>query len=146
MIKITAAAILAYALLIASAYADSIIYTPVSYHLDRSESRNEVNHAVGIEVNRYVALTFNNSNSNRSWFLGYDFASDPVYLLVRQWHLRGHFYAGALYGYGEYMPSIEGWSIGAAASAELCFDRWSVMVMGLPADGGVLALGFLFNF
>lgn len=46
MIKITTAVILTYLFLAVSASADSIIYAPVSYHIDRSESRNEAVGAV----------------------------------------------------------------------------------------------------
>lgn len=112
------------------------MYGPISHHFQHDQENNEQNHVLGIELDKYVLLTFNNTHFKRSWFAGYDLEYRMIDFMGTWASL--HLLGGALYGYGDSMPNLCGWSIGAAGAVEVGYGRVSVMASVLPFDGGVM--------
>lgn len=52
---------------------ESILFSCLSYHLDREANFHEQNTCFGVETQNYVALVYKNSNADTSLLLGYDY-------------------------------------------------------------------------
>lgn len=120
----------------------SIGYAPICRHFDYQPELNEVNHGLFVTYNKWFVGTFNNSHYIRSWFMGRTFRTKKWYPFGNEVFGRGNFHLGLLYGYGEYMPSIDGWTIGATPTFEMGYKQFSVETMVMPADGGVISVLF----
>ena len=132
-------------MLYGSACGDALFYGPVCYHIDRGAEHNEVNHIVGLKIDKAVAVTFENSQSKRSWFIGYNFESRK-YILSSDLYAKAHLYLGGLYGYDEDMPDLQGWTVGAAPTLEVGWRQYSIEAMFMPVGGGVFSALFNYHF
>ena len=115
-------------------------------HLSGSKGLNDHNESIFISYNKYSVGTFINSNYDRSWLLAYDLSTDKHDIINSDIFIRGHFYLGALYGYGDYMPNISGWTIGAAPTIEVGYKHISLESMITPAGGGVVSCLIKYTF
>ena len=123
----------------------SIATSVYTKHLNGDKNLNENTQGVAIYYNDWLAGTFNNSNYQRSWILARRFSTDK-YDLDDNLFIRGNFYAGALYGYGDYMPNISGWTVGATPSFEIGYKKIALETMISPAGGGVISSLIKFTF
>lgn len=127
-----------YMYLLDEEYSISIgLYTK---HLKTSANLNEQNELFAVQIHNWTISTFNNSHYNRSWFLGYDFDTDKISLYISKLYVRGHFYIGTLYGYGDDLINIDGWSPAAMVTGEIGFNRFSIEGTYLPIDDGVVII------
>lgn len=114
-------------------------YSFFTRHLNHESDLNENNHGLMLAADNVFISTFNNSHENRSWFLGYVFRTKKYDPFDTWFWLRGNIYVGPLYGYEEDMPSMSGWTIGAAPTFEMGYKKIALETMVTPADDGVVA-------
>lgn len=115
-------------------------------HAKVSEGVNENNMALGISVDKWVGLTFENSHWKRSWFLGRTLCTKKWEPFDNDFFVRGNLHIGILYGYEDDMPDIAGWTIGAGPTAEIGYKRLSFEAFVVPFDGGVVVGLIKFKF
>lgn len=133
--------------LLSPVYADdhnySIGYAPICKHFDNGENMNEVNHGVFMSYDHWFFGTFNNSSYIQSWFIGQTFKSKKWKLSNNNLYTNLNLHLGLLYGYGEDMPDIAGWTIGAAPTIEIGYKQFAIETMVQPfTDGGVVSFMF----
>ena len=123
----------------------SIFASFYTKYLKGSEGLNERNNVLGISVDGYFASTFNNSHGHRSWLMGKVFSTRKFDLWDTGLYARANLYAGVLYGYGDDMPDVAGWTIGASPGLEVSHRRLemgygnlSIIILIAPFDGGVV--------
>lgn len=124
----------------------SIGYSFYTKHLNNEEDLNEINHVMALSVDQWSFMTFKNSHYIRSWFLGYDFRTRKYDPFNTMFYARANLYLGALFGYGEYMPDIYGWTIGAVPTIELGYKNIALETMICPVNGGVITSGIKLTF
>lgn len=107
---------------------------------------NESNQLIGVSYNNWFGCTFENSNYNRSWFLGYSFRTKKYAIAESDFFLRGNLHTGALYGYDDDMPNIGGWTVAAAPTGEIGYKNFSIELLAAPFDGGVIISMLRFSF
>lgn len=118
----------------------SIGYVPICKHFNEGEY-NEVNHGVFIFRNQWEIGTFNNSSYIQSYFIGRDLRTNKLEF-KNDVYMRLHAHLGLLYGYGESMPNVAGWTIGVTPTFEIGYKSFSIETMVFPVNGGVTALMF----
>lgn len=128
---------------------ETSIFTSVyTKHFKGSEGQNERNNALSIMVDQWFITTFENSKKGRSWLVGRRFSTDKFELWETGLHIRATLYAGGLYGYGDDMPDIAGWTIGAVPGLEIGHkeSKLSLTTLIAPFDGGVMVvlIGYTF--
>lgn len=135
-------------IIVPKCYAEvSIGYGPGCKHFKSSDDLNESNHIMGISIDKWFGLTFVNSNYVRSWFVGKTFRTGKWKPLNNQkWFGRLNLYFGLLYGYGEYVPDVAGWTIAPVPTFEVGYKKVSMETMIAPFDGGVVGVMFRYTF
>ncbi len=125
----------------------SISYGPGCKHFKASDDLNESNHIMGISIDKWFGLTFINSNYVRSWFVGRTFRTNKWKPLDNnKWFGRLNLHLGLLYGYGEYVPDIAGWTVAPVPTFEVGYKKVSMETMYAPIDGGVVGVMFKYTF
>lgn len=120
-------------------------YVPICYHLNRNSDLNEINHGIFVFHDTWVIGTFKNSSYIQSYFLGKSF-NTKKWTPFENVFLRLNAHIGLLYGYGDYLPDIEGWSLGFTPTLEIGYKSISIETMISPADDGVISFVFKYRF
>jgi hypothetical protein len=121
-------------------------YSFLTKHFRGGGDLNENNNGIVLYLDNFVASTFENSNYNRSWFIGYAFRTKKWKPQDWDFFCRLNFYIGPLYGYGNDMPNIGGWTVGAVPTVELGYKHISLETMVAPFDGGVVSFIIKYTF
>ena len=128
----------------ADEYTYSIGYAPICKHFNNDENMNETNHGVFIAYDKWIAGTFNNSSYIQSWFIGRSYKTDKW---GKDLYARLNMHIGLLYGYGDDMPDVGGWTIGIAPMIEIGYKQFVIETMINPiTDGGVVSFLFKYSF
>ncbi len=146
MIKIKFLIVILFYLLTPSlSFGDVSIFTGLyTKHFNNNSELNENNQIVGIKYNNWAASTFVNSSFKRSHFLARQWKTNKLF--VNHVYLRGNLYFGFLYGYGEYVPNVNGWSLALSPTFEIGYKNISVETLVMPFDGGVITILLNYNF
>lgn len=124
----------------------SIGYVPICKHFNNDPDLNEVNHGVFVSYDKWVIGTFNNSSYIQSYFLGKKFDTKKWKPLENNLYMKLNAHLGLLYGYGEHLPNVSGWSLAAMPTFEIGYKQFSIETMVFPVDGGVVACMFKYSF
>jgi len=116
----------------------SLNYSFLTKHINESDDVNEQNHIIGLTIDRWSFMTFNNSHYIRSWFLGYRFSTGSIMWENTAFYGKANLYVGALYGYEEYVPDCRGWTVAAGPTIEIGYDRLAIETLIFPFNGGVV--------
>lgn len=125
---------------------NSIGYVPICKHFNNNPDLNEVNHGIFLFHDDLVIGTFENSGYIRSYFIGKTFDTKKWKLFSNEIFTKLNINIGLLYGYGEHLPDILGWSIGIMPTFEIGYKKFSIETMVFPVDGGVVSCMFKWSF
>lgn len=117
---------------------DAVFFGVYTKHLDNRSDVNEDNQIIGIKYRNFFATTFENSDYNRSWFLGYYFETKRK-KFKNDIYVKGNLYLGASYGYDDVDFDVGGWYPAAVPTFEIGYKRVSLELLAWPSDGGVIS-------
>lgn len=110
-----------------------IIHIPFCYHMKRDVCLNERPNGFGVAINKHFILNFTNSHMVNACYFGRTFNLFRVY----DYKINLHF--GALYGYGDYVPNINGWTTAPILALEKVNGDISTESLIMPNKNGVFA-------
>jgi hypothetical protein len=122
----------------------SVSYSLFTTHLsggtqDNGEDYNEDNDIIALSVNRWVGTTFVNSYDKRSYGLGRTFRTGKWSPIDDDFFGRLNLSVGAIYGYGEQLPDVGGWTPGAVPALEVGYKRVSFDTIFIPSGSPVVS-------
>ena len=129
-------------------------FAPYSHHFSHKGDPNENNFLFGVEYEKWLAATFMNSQSERTWLVGYNFFFKE-HRITNELYWSASIPAGLAYGYeSDHVSNYDGFTLFAILNAGLGYHVSSSLQIGanlnyLPTgDGGVLLpevqMGFRF--
>ena len=117
----------------------NLFFGVYTHHFNYRSNLNEQNNVIGIKHKKLFYTTFENSNYNRSHFIGYYHHSKLG--KIKNVNINWNCYFGALYGYADdYIDLIDGWSIAILPTIEFQYKKIAIEPIILPFDGGVFTI------
>lgn len=127
-----------------------ISIVPYCYHVDRptqGETINESPKGVGVSIDNWELLTYNNSYGDQTFFMGKAFETKKWKLTNNEIFTRLRLHLGLLYGYEDHFVNLCGITPFIAPTFEIGYEQVSLETMVLPAfDSTVLGFSLRYHF